>query len=166
MLYLRAIELKNAGNKKEPNRYLKCMFSASKNKYAKTYPVNIFENGSDEPIFVALSEDFGIDTEDELVRVDCDETFEGELFTADVVPHKIMIGDEVSDAISTTLTTIYVTDWGQTKESVIRSFERTWKKNDLIVEEVEEQWYWGEGKGNASSLLSPLPFLGIGISTI
>lgn len=138
MLYLRAIELKNAGNKKESNRYLKCMFSASKNKYAKTYPVNIFENGSDESIFVALSEDFGIDTEDELVRVDCDETFEGELFTADVVPHKIMIGDEVSDAISTTLTTIYVTDWGQTKESVIRSFERTWKKNGLIVEEVEE----------------------------
>ena len=149
MLYLRAIELKNAGNKKESNRYLKCMFSASKNKYAKTYPVNIFENGSDESIFVALSEDFSIDTEDELVRVDCDETFEGELFTADVVPHKVVIDDEVlrvklddgtfEDAISTTLTTIYVTDWGQTKESVIRSFERTWRKNNLIVEEVE-QW--------------------------
>lgn len=138
VLYLRAIELKDAGNKKEPNRYLKCMFSASKNKYAKTYPVNIFENGSDESIFVALSEDFGIDTEDELVRVDCDETFEGELFTADVAPHKVTINDEVLDVISTTLTTIYVTDWGQTKESVIRSFERTWRKNDLIVDEVEE----------------------------
>lgn len=139
MLYLRAIELKDAGNKKEPNRYLKCMFSASKNKYAKTYPVNIFENGSDESIFVALCEDFGVDTEDELVRVDCDETFEGELFTADVAPHKVQIdGETRDDLISTTLTTIYVTDWGQTKESVIRSFERTWKKNDLIVEEVEE----------------------------
>ena len=141
MLYLRALKLKDAGDKKNPNRYLECLFSVSTNKYAKTFPVNVFENGSDEDIFAALCEDFNVDTEDDLVRVKEDVTFEGDLFTAEVKPHKIRIDGEIREefGVSTTLTAIYVKDWNQTKESVIRSFERTWEKNNLIVDEKENQ---------------------------
>jgi hypothetical protein len=144
-MILRSLKLQNVGSKKEPNMMLRCEFSVSKNKYSKTYPVNIFQNSSLETIFTALCEDFNVDTEDELRIVDCKEEFTGEVFTVDVKPHfmKDEDGEMVKDkdgkpVIVTSLTAIYVEDFGQTKESVVRNYERGWEKQDLMCPDEEE----------------------------
>lgn len=148
---LRALTLKESST---GGNYLKCDFAVSSNKYAKTYATNIFENGSDAVIFKMLCEDFGIETLDEVTIVDCKEEFEGSLFTADVSAHYIedMDGNRVTrkvknskgkmveePVIATTLTAIFIEDWGQTQESVINRFERQWEKHDLLVPTDEEE---------------------------
>lgn len=143
MLYLRALTLKDFGTKKEPRLALRCDFGASKNKYAKTYPVNVFKDSGLSSVFAALQKDFDIDTVDETIAVDCKEEFAGELFTAEVAAHYVADSDgnvverDGEKVISTSLTSVFVEDFGQTKDSVIRSYERTWAKNDLLAE-VEE----------------------------
>lgn len=140
MLHLRTITLKDYGSKRDPRLALRCEFGASKNKYAKTYPVNVFEDSSLSSVFTMLKTDFNIDTLDETVAVNCNEPFEGELFTAECRPHYVADSDgkriqnEGKDVIATSLTSVFVSDWGQTKDSVIRGFERTWLKNDLLAE--------------------------------
>lgn len=144
-MFLRSLKLQNVGTKRESNMMLRCEFSVSKNKYSKTYPVNIFQNSSLETVFAALCEDFNVDTEDELTIVDCKEEFTGELFTEKVKPHFMKDGDgeivkdkDGKPVIVTSLTAIYVEDFGQTKESVIRNFERGWEKEGLICPDEEE----------------------------
>lgn len=148
---LRALTLKETSN---GDSYLKCDFAVSDNKYAKTYATNIFENGSDTVIFKMLCEDFEVDTLDDVKIIKCDEEFTGALFTADVTPHYVvdannnrvtrkvknskgkMVDEEV---IATTLTAIFIEDWGQTQESVINRFERSWEKQDLLVPTEDEE---------------------------
>lgn len=150
MLYLRGLKqietTKDTGRNAKSRPALRCEFSTSlKNKYVKTYPVLVFQNSNLESVFTALCEDFKVDTFDEMVTVDYEVPFEGELFTADVDAHYVTTdgknpikGDDGKELISTTLTAVYVADWGQTKESVIRSFKRTWENNDLLVKTTEE----------------------------
>lgn len=148
---LRALTLKETSN---GDNYLKCDFAVSNNKYAKTYATNIFENGSDAVIFKMLVKDFGVDTVDEVTIIDCKEEFKGALFTADVTPHYVVDanGDKVTrkiknskgkmveePVIATTLTAIFIEDWGQTQESVVNRFERQWEKQDLVVATDEEE---------------------------
>lgn len=147
---LRALTLKETSN---GDNYLKCDFAVSSNKYAKTYATNIFENGSDAVIFKMLCEDFEVDTVDDVKIVECDEKFEGALFTADVTPHYITDADgnrvirKIKNSkgkmveepiIATTLTAIFIEDWGQTQEAVVNRFERQWEKQDLLVPTAEE----------------------------
>ena len=144
MLYLRSLKLTNSGDRKNPRMMLRCNFTASKNKYAKSFPVNIFENSSLEDVYAALCEDFGVEEEDKIYRVEDPVEFEGELFTQDVPAHYVSVdGERIKNekgdnVVSTSLTTVCVTDWGQTKESVVNSFIRTWTKSDLLVETDEE----------------------------
>lgn len=144
MLYLRALTLKDFGTKKEPRLALRCDFGASHNKYAKTYPVNVFKDSGLSSVFAALQQDFKADAVDETIAVDCKEEFAGELFTADVAAHYVTDSDgsiierDGEKVISTSLTTVFVEDFGQTRESVIRSYERTWEKNDLLCQVEEE----------------------------
>lgn len=144
MLYLRALTLKDFGTKKEPRMALRCDFGASKNKYAKTYPVMVFEDSGLSAVFAALQADFEIEELDKTIAVDCKEEFAGELFTADVAAHYVadsegnVVERDGEKVISTSLTSVFVEDFGQTKESVIRSYERTWEKNDLLAPVGEE----------------------------
>lgn len=148
---LRALTLKETSN---GDSYLKCDFAVSNNKYAKTYATNIFENGSDAVIFKMLQADFNVDSVDEVTIVDCQEEFAGALFTADVTPHYVVDanGDRVTrkvknskgkmvdeEVIATTLTAIFIEDWGQTQESVVNRFERQWEKQDLLVPTEDEE---------------------------
>ena len=148
---LRALTLKETSN---GDNYLKCDFAVSDNKYAKTYATNIFENGSDAVIFKMLQADFDVDSVDEVTIVDCQEEFTGSLFTADVTPHYVVDtngnivtrkaknnkGKTVEEkVIATTLTAIFIEDWGQTQESVVNRFERQWEKQDLVVPTDEEE---------------------------
>ena len=141
MLHLRTITLKDYGTKKEPRLALRCEFGASKNKYSKTYPVNVFEDSSLGSVFAMLVGDFNIEEPDKVVAVDCKGPFEGELFTEDCKPHYVedaegnIVERDGEKVIATSITSVVVYDWGQTKESVIKSFERTWAKNDLLCEE-------------------------------
>lgn len=148
---LRALTLKETSN---GDNYLKCDFAVDTNKYAKTYAVNIFENGSDAIIFKMLCEDFEVDAVDDVKIVKCDEEFKGELFTVDVTPHYVADsnGDRVTrkvknskgkmvdePVIATTLTAIYIETWGQTQDQVVNRFERSWEKQDLIVPTEDEE---------------------------
>ena len=154
MLYLRSLELRDLGDRKNPNRCLRCAFSVDKNKYAVTRTTTIFENTeSTRAAFTALCEDFGIEEEDKVYPVSTDEQFTGEFVTLgkeDGVPmHKVIINKEVQkdssgkEVISQTLNTVICETFGQTKESVLRSYLRSWKRQGAIVEEVvdEEQVY-------------------------
>lgn len=145
MLYLRSLKLVNCGDRKNPRMYLRCGFTASKNKYSKSFPVNIFEDSSLGDVFTALCTDFSVEEEDKIYPVECSEVFEGDVFTADCAPHYVTDADnkkikdsDGNDIIATSITSVFVSDFGQTKESVIRSFERTWAKNDLLVSVEEE----------------------------
>lgn len=148
---LRALTLKETSS---GDNYLKCDFAVSDNKYAKTYATNIFENGSDAVIFKMLQEDFEIDAVDDVKIVKCDEDFAGALFTVDVTPHYVVDakGVEITrkvknskgkmvdeKVIATTLTAIFIEDWGQTQESVVNRFERQWEKQGLLVPTEDEE---------------------------
>lgn len=145
MLYLRALTLKDFGTKREPNLALRCEFSASSNKYAKTHAVTIFENSSLSSSFAGLVQDFSIEEVDKTIAVNCKEEWSGEVFTAEVAPHYItdsngeVIERDGQKVVSTTLTAVWVGEFEMTKESVIRSFERTWKKQGLDVPVAEDE---------------------------
>ena len=150
MLYLRSLELKDLGDRKNPKRCLRCAFSVDKNKYAVTRTTTIFENTeSTRAAFTALCEDFAIEEEDKVYPVSTDEQFTGEFVTLgkeDGVPmHKIIINKEVQkddsgkEVISQTLNTVICETFGQTKESVLRSYLRSWKKHGAIVEEAVDE---------------------------
>lgn len=139
MLYLRAITLKEFGSKRDPKAALRLDFGATKNKYAKTYSVNVFEDSGLASTFAGLVKDFSIEELDKTVAVDCDIEWDGDVFTADVRPHYVTDGDgkvierDGKKVVSTTLTALWVRDLGITQESVIRSYERSWAKNDLLA---------------------------------
>ena len=154
MLYLRSLELRDLGDRKNPNRCLRCAFSVDKNKYAVTRTTTIFENTeSTRAAFTALCEDFAIEEEDKVYPVSTDEQFTGEFVTLgkeDGVPmHKVIINGKAqtdndgNEIISQTLNIVVCETFGQTKESVLRSYLRSWKKQGAIVEEAvdEEQVY-------------------------
>lgn len=146
MLYLRGLTLKNRGTAKKPDRYLVCSFSADTNKYAVTRNCSLWESNNEQrAAFTALCTDFSVDEEDTLVPVKTDEEFGGDFFDEEVSPHYVLDenGEKRKDddgnlIISRTLRGVYCTTFGQTKESVIKSFERSWKKNDLLVPVEEE----------------------------
>lgn len=150
MLYLRALTLKNRGTAKKPDNYLVCSVSTDTNKYAVTRNCLLWESNTEQrAAFTALCADFGVDTEDETVPVEIDEEFGGDFFEEEVSPHYVLDdnGDKRKDddgklIISHTLRGVYCTTFGQTKESVIKSFERSWKKNGLLVPVEEEQRDW------------------------
>lgn len=150
-LKLRALTLKETSN---GDNYLRCEFQTSKNKYAKTHAVNVFQNGSDATIFASLVQDFEMETLDELKLIECDEVFEGDIFTKDCTPHYIADADgnivtrkeknskgkmvEIK-AIAKTLTAIYIDTWDQTPEQVLNRFERQWEKQGLIIDEEDDE---------------------------
>lgn len=146
MLYLRALTLKNRGTAKNPDRFLVCAFATDANKYAVTRNDPIWEsNAEQKAAFAALCTDFGIDEEDTLIPVKTDEEFGGDFFEEEVSPHYVLDergqkrkGDDGNFIISHTLRGVYCTTFGQTKESVIKSYERSWKKNNLLVPVEEE----------------------------
>lgn len=146
MLYLRGLTLKNIGSAKKPNRYLVCSFSASTNKYAVTRNCVLWENSNEQrTAFTALCQDFGIDTEDELVPVTTDEVFDGAFFEESVAPHYVEINGERQkdkngdDTISYTLRALYCETFGETKEGVIKRYERQWAANNLLVPVTDEE---------------------------
>lgn len=150
MLYLRSLELKDLGDRKNPNRCLRCAFSVDTNKYAVTRVSTIFENTeATRAAFTALCEDFGIEEEDKVYPVSTDEQFTGRFETLgkeDGVPlHKVIINKEVqkdgsgNEIISQTVNVVICETFGQTKESVLRSYLRTWKKQGAIVEETVDE---------------------------
>lgn len=155
MLYLRSLTLTDLGDRKKPNRVLRCAFSVDKNKYAITRTTSIFENTeSTKAAFLGLCEDFGIEEEDKTYTVNCDEEFTGEfvqLGKEDGVPlHRVRIGGtnekpewaedgDGNEVISQTVSTVICETFGQTKESVLRSYLRSWKKQGAIVEETVEE---------------------------
>lgn len=146
MLYLRGLTLKNRGTERKPDRYLVCSFSVDTNKYAVTRNCSLWEsNDQQRAAFTALCADFGVDVKDELVPVETDEKFSGDFFDEEVSPHYVLDekgevrkDDTGKEVISHTLRGVYCTTFGQTKESVIKSFERSWKKKDLLVPTEEE----------------------------
>ena len=150
MLYLRSLELRDLGDRKNPNRCLRCAFSVDKNKYAVTRTTTIFENTeSTRAAFTALCEDFAVEEEDKVYPVSTEEQFTGEFVTLgkeDGVPmHKVIINKEVQkdgsgkEVISQTLNTVICETFGQTKESVLRSYLRSWKRQGAIVEEAVDE---------------------------
>ena len=154
MLYLRSLTLNDLGDRKNPNRVLRCAFSVDKNKYAVTRTTSIFENTeATKAAFVALCEDFGIEEEDKTYAVNCDEEFSGEfveLSEKDGVPmHKVKIGgtsakpEWAEDAngdpiVASSVNTVICSTFGQTKESVLRSYLRSWRKQGAIVERTSD----------------------------
>lgn len=150
MLYLRGLTLKNRGTAKKPDRYLICAFATDANKYSVTRNDPLWESNTEQKAaFTALCTDFSVDEEDELVPVKTDEEFGGDFFEEEVSPHYVLDenGEKRKDEdgnfiISRTLRGVYCTTFGQTKESVIKSFERSWKKNGLLVPVEEEQGDW------------------------
>ena len=150
MLYLRSLELKDLGDRKNPNRCLRCALSVDKNKYAVTRISTIFENTeSTRAAFTALCEDFAIEEEDKVYPVSTDEQFTGTFATLgkeDGVPlHKVIINGKVqtdgngNEIVSQTLNVVICETFGQTKESVLRSYIRSWKKQGAIVEEAVDE---------------------------
>ena len=149
MLYLRGLTLKNNGTAKKPNNYLVCSFSASTNKYAVTRNCVIWENSNEQKsAFNALCRDFNIDTEDEFVSVTADEAFDGEFFEETVAPHYVEINGERqkdkdgNDVISHTLRSLYCETFGETKEGVIKRYERQWAANNLLVPVTDEEQFY------------------------
>lgn len=146
MLYLRSLKLKNKGNAKNPNYYLICGFSASENKYAKVFTTTVFKQSSGmETGFVSLCEDFKIEEEDVTYPINCKETWKGEVVTSKCALHYVtdsdgekIKGDDGKFRTANSITYIYVEEFGQTKESVLKGFERTWASKDLIIEPEEE----------------------------
>ena len=155
MLYLRSLELKDLGDRKNPNRCLRCAFSVDKNKYSVTRMSTIFENTeSTRAAFTALCEDFAIEEEDKVYPVSTDEEFTGRFDTlgkGDGVPmHKVKIGGtnekpewakdaDDKEIVSQTLNIVICETFGQTRESVLRSYLRSWKKQGAIVEEAVDE---------------------------
>ena len=146
MLEVRALTLKDAGSKKEPNPYIRvelCVEGSS--KYARTHSYNLFKNGGLESAFVGLCEDFGLEEVDELRRLKPEEVFvvKGEVVTEKCKAHYVTdqegnkIQRDGKDVIATEMTFACPLEW-TTKEAIIRSFERSWTKNDLLAE-VEDQ---------------------------
>ena len=142
MLEVRALTLKDAGSKKEPNPYIRvelCVEGAS--KYARTHSYNLFKNGGLESAFVGMCEDFGLEEIDELRRLKPNEVFTvaGEVVTEKCRAHYVTdqegnkIQRDGKDVIATEMTFACPVEW-TSKEAIIRSFERSWTKNDLLAE--------------------------------
>ena len=146
MLYLRGLTLKTRGTAKKPDRYLMCSFSADTNKYAVTRNCSLWESNNEQrAAFTALCADFSVDEENTLIPVTTDEEFGGDFFEEEVSPHYVLDDngekrkdDDGKEIVSHTLRGVYCTTFGQTKESVIKSFERSWAKNKLLVPTEDE----------------------------
>ena len=146
MLYLRGLTLKNRGTAKKPDRYLLCSFSVDTNKYAVTRNCSLWESNNEQrAAFTTLCADFSVDEEDTLIPITTSEEFKGDFFEEEVRPHYVVDengekrkDDDGKEIVSHTLRGVYCTTFGQTKESVIKSFERSWTKNKLIVPTEDE----------------------------
>lgn len=147
MLYLRGLTLKNKGSVKNPDRYLVCALSVGKSEFAITRNCSIWESNNEQnSAFNALCKKFGVEEEDEFYVVEKTVELEGDFFECECKEHyvrnskgdRIVDEDTKKEVTTTNFKGVYCSEWGQTKESVLKSFERTWKKNKDIVEPKEE----------------------------
>lgn len=150
MLYLRSLTLNDLGDRKNPNRVLRCAFAIDQNPFAVTRTTSIFENTeATKAAFLALCQYFSIEEEDKTYVVEYDKPFTGEFVTLGeedgVLTHKVRIGgtsakpewavdDNGDPIIASTVNTVICSTFGQTKESVLRSYLRSWNKQGAIVE--------------------------------
>ena len=158
MLYLRSATLKEKGAKKDAKIYIRCEFSVGKSKLSKTYPVNIFKDGSNSSQFAMLQKAYELDTTNETVVCLPNEILsaedlylEGDFFDVECKRHFVLDsnGDKIKaekddesavDGFVTTnrLRGACVTEWGMSPESIVRSFERSWANDDLLAEKEDQ----------------------------